>query len=303
MAIDGKRVAWAGLGEMGLPMARNLVEAGFEVTGFDPRPERGQELARAGGRTAASAKEAAAGAQAVLLIPFDAEQQRQSLLGPDGALANLAPGGLVIAMATIGPKAMRELAADVTDRGFQIVDAPVTGGVARAVDGTLTVIASGPAVALDQAEPLLAPISKVVYRVGDAPGAGQFVKLINQLLVYTHLAVTAEAMAMGAAAGVDLEQVYELLTTGAGRSEIFVSRAGAVVDGSMKTGGTLQIAQKDFPLVLEAARELGVPLGTGSAAFQLVQWARTLGVGDRDDAYLIKMLMDPGSASGRPSER
>lgn len=295
MASGKGRVAWAGLGEMGLPMARRLVEAGFEVAGFDPRAERARDLIQAGGRAAQSPKEAASGADVVVLIPFDAEQQRRSLLDADGALAALDPGGLVVAMATIGPAAMRALAAEVAERGFQMVDAPVTGGVARAVDGTLTVIASGAAAALDRAEPVLGPLSRTVFRVGDAPGAAQFVKLINQLMVYSHLAVAAEAMAMGAAAGVDLQQLYDLLTTGAGRSEIFVSRAGAVVDGSMKTGGTLQIAQKDFPLVLETARELGVPLATGSAAFQLVQWARTLGIGDRDDAYLIKMLMDPPS--------
>lgn len=284
------RVAFIGLGAMGLPMAKNLLKAGLAVTGHDPRPEPAAALAAAGGQAAPSAEAAAAGAEAVLLIPFDAGQLREALLAPTGALASLPAGAPVVAMATIGPAAAREVAGVVASRGFAYVDAPVTGGVARAEAGTLAIIASGAAAALDRAAPILAPLG-TTYRVGDAPGVAQLVKLVNQLLVFVHLAVTGEAMAMGRAAGVDLRQLYEVLSHGAGRSEIFASRARAALDGT-PTGGSLPIALKDFPLVLEAARELGVPLVTGAAAFQLVQVARALGHGDAEDTALVTMLMD-----------
>ena len=301
MSVDGKRVGFIGLGEMGLPMARNLIKAGFEVAGYDVRPERGRELASAGGRAAGSAKEAAADAGAVVLIPFDAGQIRDSLLTPDGALESLRSCGLVLAMSTIGPAAMRDLAGSITARGFEIVDAPVTGGVARAEAGTLTVIAAGSPQALDRSQPLLSPMCGTIYRVGPQAGDAQFVKLINQLLVGTHLVATAEAMAMGAAAGVDLHQLYEILTNAFGRSEVLASRVPTVLDGSLRTGGNLSIYFKDLTLALETGRELGVPLFAGAAAFEVVQLARTFGLANQDDAALIHMLMEAagGRAQGR----
>jgi L-threonate 2-dehydrogenase len=212
------------------------------------------------------------------------------LLSPVGVLAGLPAGVPVVAMATIGPAAARQVAAAVASRGFAYVDAPVTGGVARARAGTLAVIASGAPSAIERVAPALAPLG-TTHRVGDAPGVAQLVKLINQLLVFTHLAVTGEALAMGQAAGVDLRLLYEVLTQGAGRSEIFASHARATLDGA-PAGGTLPIALKDFPLVLDAARELGVPLVTGGAAFQVVQLARALGHGEAGDTALIRMLME-----------
>ena len=299
MVTNRRRIGFVGLGEMGLPMARRLVEAGFDVAGYDVRDDRMRELAGHGGRATTTAREAAARVEAVLLIPFHADQLRAALFGSDGVLAGLGDNGLVVAMATIGPAAMRQLGAEVSDRGFQFVDAPVTGGARGAEAGTLTVIAAGPAPALDRAQPLLEPMSATVYRVGSEPGAAQFVKLINQLLVGIHLTAAAEAMAMGAAAGVNLPQLYEILTHAAGRSEILASRVPTVLDGTLRTGGSLQIYLKDLPLALEAGRELGVPLATGSAAFQLVQMARALGAGDQDDAALIALLMDPTGAPRR----
>lgn len=302
MTTEDRHVAFVGLGEMGLPMARRLLTSGYQVAGFDVRPGRVSELARAGGRASSSAGDVATGAGVTIVIPFDGPQVREVLLGPNGVLDSLQPGGLVVQMATIGPRAMRELGEEVVARGFQIVDAPVTGGVAKAEDGTLTVIASGNSAALDRAAPLLAPMSAVVYRVGAEPGAAQFVKLINQLLVGIHLTATAEAMAMGAAAGVDPGQLYEVLTHAMGRSEVLTQRVPTVLDGTLRTGGNLQIYLKDLPLALDAGRELGVPLPVGAAAFQMVQLARALGLGDRDDAHLIAMLMDPSATIRAASE-
>ena len=158
------------------------------------------------------------------------------LLGPGGALETLPPGGLVILMATIGPAALRELASEVTARGHRVVDAPVTGGVTGAIAGTFTVIASGAAADLEAAAPILKPMSGQVFHVGLEPGQGQMIKLVNQLLVGTHLAAAAEAMALARAAGADLQQVYDLLITGQARSQMFVSRVGAMLDGGFNTG-------------------------------------------------------------------
>jgi 3-hydroxyisobutyrate dehydrogenase len=274
-------------------MASNLAEAGFDVAGYDVRPERSAALAECGGQAAHSPAEAAAGAQAVVLIPFDAEQVRQALVGPAGAFETLTPGSLVLVMATVGPRALRGLADEIQSRGHRVVDAPVTGGAQGAAAGTLTVIAAGAAADLDAAEPILRPMAGKIFRVGSEPGQGQMVKMVNQLLVGTHLAAAAEAMALARAAGTDLQQVYDLLITGQARSEMFVSRVGALMNGS-ESGSSLRIfTQKDMPLVLEVGRELRVPMMTASAAFQTMQLGTAFGLEDASDAQLVRLLVDP----------
>ncbi|MBV9354001.1 MAG: NAD(P)-dependent oxidoreductase [Chloroflexi bacterium] len=285
-------VAFLGLGEMGLPMAANLARAGVAVQGFDPRPERAAQLAEFGGEPRPSAAEAADGAEAAIAIVFDGRQCREALLGPGGALEQLPTSAPVMVMSTIGVDAMRSLAAEVQGAGYQVVDAPVTGGAHGARSGTLTIIAAGAPAALDAADPLFRPMSGQVYRVGSEPGTGQFVKLINQLLVGVHLAATAEAMAMGQAAGIDLGQLYEVLCHGFGRSDVFVQRARAVIEGNLKTGGSLAIFQKDMALVLQAAGQVGVPAFAAASAQQYFQLAAAAGHGAEDDAALIQMLVD-----------
>ena len=301
MTIErGAKIGFLGLGAMGLPMAGNLVEAGFDVTGFDVLPERVAELRARGGRGASSAAEAARGARVVAAIPFDAEQIRQSMLGEGGALETLVPGSLVILMATVGPQALRELAAEIVARGYRVVDAPVTGGAAGALAGTLTVIAAGTDEDLDLAEPVLQPLAGHIFRVGSEPGQGQMIKLVNQLLVGTHLAAAAEAMALAQAAGADLQQVYDLLITGQARSQMMVSRIPPLLDSGFSIGSSLRIfTSKDLPLVLDAGREFGVTMMTATAALQTMELGTAAGVEDATDADLIRLLVDEDASEAR----
>jgi putative dehydrogenase len=286
-----QRIGFVGLGEMGLPMASRLVQAGFDVAGYDVRAERVEQLH--GGRAATSAREAAQDADVLVLIPFDAVQLEQALTGERGGLEALAPGSLIVAMPTTGPRAMREIATRVTAAGdYAFVDAPVTGGAARAASGELTAIVAGSAPSVERAQPVLQAMCNRVFTVGAEPGMGQLTKLINQLMVGTHLAATAEAFALASAGGVDPAQLYEVLTSGFARSEVLVSRGAAVLDGTLRTGGAMAIFLKDLPLVLDLGRELQVPLFSASAAFNLVQLGAELGRGGEDDAALIALLMN-----------
>jgi putative dehydrogenase len=305
MTTAGARIAFLGLGAMGLPMASNLVEAGFQVAGFDVRPDRAALLAERGGIAASTPADAARDAEALVAIPFDADQIRQALWDDEGALSTLPARSLLLLMSTVGPREMRSLADDLAARGYRVVDAPVTGGASGAAAGTLTVIAAGAPADLDAAEPILQPIGRRIFRVGSEPGQGQMVKLVNQLLVGTHLAAAAEAMALAAAAGADLKQVFDLLVTGAGRSEILVSRVGALLDGSFETGASLRVfTAKDIPLVLEAGRAYNVPMITASAALQTMQLGCAFGLEDAGDAHLIRLLIDPvGVASEQAAAR
>ena len=287
-------VAFVGLGAMGLPMAQNLVKAGLEVVGVDLRPERAQALVSSGGRAAGSPADAATEAQVAIVIPFDGDQLRQALLGSSGVLERLPSGGLVIGMATAGPRAAREIAEAVTAQGQAYVDAPVTGGVYGAEAGQLTIMASGPDSALDRAMPVLEPMAAKVYRVGSQPGDAQFVKLLNQLLVGVHLVAATEAMALAATRGVDPEVVYKVLCDGFGRSEVFATRVRQALDGNLATGGTLRIFQKDLRLGLQAADEAGVPVYALATAFQTVQLAEALAP-ELEDAGLIARAMELAS--------
>jgi 3-hydroxyisobutyrate dehydrogenase len=294
--MNEQRVAFVGLGAMGLPMATNIARAGFAITGFDPRQERVQALVQAGGKEATSAHEAAQGADVALVIPLDAAQVRQAVLDPGGVLDGLAPSGTVVAMATIGVPAVREIAQAVQSRGFSFVDAPVTGGAQGAQAGALTIIAAAPDAVLQRVRPVLEPMSRVVHHVGTEPGQGQFVKMMNQLLVGVHIVASSEVAAICAAAGFDLQRVYDVLCDGFGRSEVFAARVGSVLEGNLETGGSLDIFLKDLPLALDSAAELNVPAFTLASALQVVRLAaRSLAPG-ADDAALIAWAMNVASA-------
>lgn len=281
------RVAFIGLGAMGLPMATNIARAGIDITGYDPRSERGQALASAGGHAARSAQEAATGADVALVIPLNGDQVRSALFGPDGVADGLERGSTVIVMSTIGMPALRDIAAQLAARGLDCVDAPVTGGAQGATAGTLTIIAAAPDHVLAKVRPVLEPMSRVVHHVGTEPGQGQFVKLLNQLLVGVHIVASSEVVAIAAAAGFPLERAYEVLCDGFGRSEVFAARVKSVLDDDLKTGGSLEIFLKDLPLALDMAAELQVPAFTLASALQYVRLAaRSLGA-HADDAELI----------------
>jgi L-threonate 2-dehydrogenase len=271
-------------------MAHNLVKGGFEVVGADPRGERGEALARMGGQAAPSPAAAAADAEVAIVIPFDGDQLRAALLGPEGVLERLPRGSLVIGMATAGPRSVREVARAVAERGHGYVDAPVTGGVTGAEAGTLTIMASGSESDLDRATPVLEPMSGRLYRVGGEPGDAQFVKLLNQLLVGVHVVASTEAMALASAQGIDPEIVYRVLCDGFGRSEVFATRVRQALDGQLETGGTLRIFQKDLRLALEAADQAGVPVFALASAFQTVQLAEALAPGGEDAGLIARAI-------------
>jgi 3-hydroxyisobutyrate dehydrogenase-like beta-hydroxyacid dehydrogenase len=300
---SAQRVAFIGLGAMGLPMASNVARAGLDVVGFDVRQEPLQRLVQAGGKAAHSAHEAAAEADVAIVIPLNAQQVGDALFGPDGVLDGLSRGGTVVVMATIGAQAVREIAASLRERGYACVDAPVTGGAQGAEAGKLTIIAAAADDVLEHVRPVLQPMSRVIHHVGTEPGQGQFVKLLNQLLVGVHIVASSEVVAIAAAAGFPLEKAYDVLCDGFGRSEVFAARVKSVVDGNLKTGGSLGIFLKDLPLAQETASELGVPTFTLASALQYVRLAaRALGP-SADDAELIAWAAHAPETPefGRPS--
>ncbi|WP_119269388.1 L-threonate dehydrogenase [Taklimakanibacter deserti] len=278
-----------GLGSMGMGAALSLLRAGIEVRGVDVRPEALTRLKEAGGFGTTSAGEGAKGADAVLTFVVNAEQTQTVLFGADGAAAALSQGSLVISCATVPPSFAEELARQLNGKGLLALDAPVSGGSAKAEAGEMTIMASGAAAAFEKAEPFLGAIASKVYRLGDAPGAGSRVKMINQLLAGVHIAVAAEAVALGIKAGIDPSLLYEVISNSAGSSWMFQNRVPHMISGDYTPRSAVDIFVKDLGIVLEAGRVLDFPLPIASTAHRLFAEAAAMGLGREDDAAVVKV--------------
>lgn len=279
-------VAVIGLGAMGLGVARSLRRAGLQVTGCDLRA---QALAAFGPPAVARPADIPAGTTAVVLLVVNAAQTEAALFGADGCVDRLAPGAVVIAAATVAPAFAASLAARLAERGLMMLDAPLSGGAARAETGALTVMASGPPAAFAAAAPVLSAMATKVWQLGDAPGVGSTVKMVNQLLAGVHIATAAEAMALGIRAGADPHALYEVIVSAAGNSWMFQDRVPHILAGDDTPRSAVNIFVKDLGIVLDAARGMAFPLPMAAAAHQLFLAAAAAGHGAKDDAFVIRV--------------
>jgi 3-hydroxyisobutyrate dehydrogenase-like beta-hydroxyacid dehydrogenase len=280
------RVAVAGLGSMGEGAALSLARQGFAVTGAEPRETAWVGLVAAGGRAVPGADALPGDLDALVLFVVNASQA-DVVLGQ--ALERVAPGGVVINCVTVAPEAARRIAAGVEAAGRLYLDAPVSGGRAGAMAGTMTVMASGSPAAFERAAPVLDAMAGKVWRLGDAPGAGSTVKMVNQLLAGVHIAAAAEAMALGIRAGADPQAVFDVITSSAGNSWMFQNRVPHILAGDDTPLSAVSIFVKDLGIVLDQARALTFPLPMASSAHQLFLAAAAAGQAGRDDAFVIRV--------------
>ncbi|MBT1004142.1 NAD(P)-dependent oxidoreductase [Paenarthrobacter sp. DKR-5] len=285
------KVGWIGLGAMGGPMAVVLAGAGHQISAFDVAEGRAESLARDGLRPAATAKEAVAEADVVALMVATPAQADAVLFGPDELAASLRPGTVVLLMATVGPAAVVSLAQRLEAFDVEVVDAPVSGGTARAATGDLLMMVSGSERALGVARPLLDAMAGSAPVVGPNVGDGQKVKLVNQLLCGVHIAVAGEALAFAEALGLEAKATWEVLRSGAAASFMLDDRGARMVDETnTEVRSALDIFVKDMGLVVEAARENTYPAPLAAAAEQLYLNGRRAGFGRRDDSSVIEVL-------------
>jgi 3-hydroxyisobutyrate dehydrogenase/putative dehydrogenase len=284
------QVGWIGLGAMGRPMVARLLDAGHEITGYDVDPAAVAVLAGRG-QAAASPAEAADGADVLALMVATAAQAEDVLFGDRGAAPALRAGAVVLVMATVGPAAVQAIATRLARQGVHLVDAPVSGGVARATTGELLMMVSGPDDALAAVAPLLDAMSDRAPVVGALPGDGQKVKLVNQLLCGVHIAAAAEGLAYAEALGLDAAACWEVIRHGAAASFMLDDRGERMVHGAgEQVRSALDIFVKDMGLVLAAARENVYPAPLASVAEQLYLTGRRAGLGAADDSGLIEVL-------------
>jgi putative dehydrogenase len=284
-----QQIGFVGLGAMGAGMARNLLKAGFAVTGCDRRATALEALVEAGGKAAANPAGAAARANLLFVMVVNDAQVEDVLFGRDGALETLAPGSTVVLCSTVPAAFVRDLAPRLLERGIHLLDAPVSGGAIGAEGGTLTIMASGSVEAFAAADAGLAACASKVHRLGDQPGIGSTVKAVNQLLAGVNLVTAAEGMAFGVALGADPKVLFEVIRNAAGGSWMFDNRVPHMLADDFTPKSAVDIWAKDLALVLDAGQSLRMPLPMAAAAFQVVMMAAARGLGALDDAAFVKV--------------
>jgi 3-hydroxyisobutyrate dehydrogenase len=284
------RIGFIGLGAMGLPMATNLVKAGFAVRGFDVRDAARDALAQAGGMAVPTAAAAAEGADVLLLMVVSAAQA-ETVLFEAGALAALPPAGIVVLMATCPPGAVEALAARVAEHGRRLVDAPVSGGVVGAGAAALTIMAAAEPATFEAVRPVLRVLGDKLFHVGTRPGQGAVVKTVNQLLCGVHIAVVAEALALARKVGVDLEVLLEIMSGSAAASWMLKDRGPRMLEADPVVTSAVDIFVKDLGIVLEAGREAKAALPLAALAHQLFLATSGRGAGAADDSQVIRTYL------------
>ncbi|MBL8386039.1 MAG: NAD(P)-dependent oxidoreductase [Burkholderiales bacterium] len=289
--IDVKqKVGVIGLGAMGRGMAASLRRAGFAVHVCDIRAEAAEEFVRDGGVACASPAVLAAACDVVFCVVVNAEQTEAVLFGPDGAAAALRPGSVFALCSTVAPAFAIALEARLEALGLLFLDAPISGGAARAAAGEMTMMTAGRPAAYAKCDAMLEAMATRVYRLGASAGNGSKVKIINQLLAGVHIAAAAEAMALGIREGVAPEALYEVITHSAGNSWMFENRMAHVLAGDYTPLSAVDIFVKDLGLVLDTARATKFPLPLSAAAHQMFMMASTAGHAREDDAAVIKIF-------------
>ena len=286
-------VGLIGLGSMGSGMAQSLRRAGHTVHVFDVRREVAAAFAKDGGVAHHTLASLGAACDVIVSVVVNAAQTESVLFGDattPGCTSSMKPGSVFVMCSTVDPNWSVALEARLEAMGLQYVDAPISGGAAKAAAGQMTMMTAAKPAAYAVAEPLLNAMAAKVYKLGDSAGAGSKVKIINQLLAGVHIAAAAEAMALGLREGVDAAALYEVITHSAGNSWMFENRMAHVLAADYTPLSAVDIFVKDLGLVLDMARASKFPLPLSSTAHQMFMQASTAGFAKEDDSAVIKIF-------------
>jgi 3-hydroxyisobutyrate dehydrogenase len=285
----GGNVAVIGLGAMGYGAANSLLRAGHRVIGCDLNEEARRRFASEGGEVAITPREAASGADAAFVFVVNAAQTEEVLFGKKGLASAMPKTSVVACCATVPPHKAEEFGRRLNELGLLALDAPVSGGAAKAATGEMTVMASGAEQAFARAEPFLRAVATKVYRLGSKVGQGSKVKMINQLLAGIHIVASGEAMVLGIRAGIDPQELFEVISNSAGASWMFTNRVPHILTGDYQPRSAVDIFVKDLGIVLEAGKAMTCPLPLAAAAHQMFVAASGMGHGREDDSAVAKV--------------
>jgi 2-hydroxy-3-oxopropionate reductase len=284
-------VGFIGLGIMGKPMAKNLIEAGHELVVYNRTPKKAEELAGAGAVVAASPREVAEQSDVVVTMLPDSPQVEEVLVGEEGVFEGVKEGALIVDMSTISPVITEELAARAKEKGASMLDAPVSGGDVGAIEGTLSIMVGGSDGDFQRARPLFEAMGKTVTHVGGS-GAGQVMKAANQIVVALTIEAVSEALVLGSKAGVAPEKILDVLGGGLAGNKVMEVKREKMLTHSFDPGFRIELHHKDLGIALAAGREYGVTLPVTAIVDQMLQNLRMRGRGDRDHSALLTLIED-----------
>lgn len=281
------RIGFVGLGIMGGPMAKNLIKAGYPLTVYDIVAEKVADAVKAGAQGGASSQDVAAKSDVVITMLPNSPEVKEAALGPDGVLAGARAGMILIDMSSIAPLASQEIAARANERGVTMLDAPVSGGEPKAIDGTLAIMVGGPEDTFAQVKDILAVMGASVTRVG-AIGSGNMAKLANQIIVALNIAAMSEAMVLATKAGVDPEMVFQAIKGGLAGSAVLNAKMPLVLARNFKPGFRIELHIKDLANALETAHAVGVPVPLSSVVMEAMQALKVDGKGGDDHGGIVQ---------------
>lgn len=283
------KVAWIGLGIMGSPMAENLIKAGYSVTGFTLEREKLDRLAANGGTAAPSIAEAVKDADVVVTMVPASPHVEAIAYGDDGILAHAKKGALLIDMSSITPQTSIDLAEAAREKGVRVLDAPVSGGEAGAIEAVLSIMVGGEQADFDQAKPVFDVLGRTIVLCGPH-GAGQTVKAANQLIVAVNIQACAEAVVFLEKSGVDLNAALDVLNGGLAGSTVLTRKKDNFINRDFAPGFRIDLHHKDMGIVTDAARNVGAALPVGAVVAQLVASLRAQGDGGLDHSALLRAV-------------
>ena len=281
------KIGFIGLGIMGKPMAKNLLKAGYQLVVYDINPDPVKEVVAAGAEAASSAEEVAQKTEVVVTMLPNSPHVKASVLGPNGVLEGAKSGMIIVDMSSIAPLAAKEVAAKAAEKGVEMLDAPVSGGEPKAIDGTLSIMVGGKKEIFEKCHGILSKMGASVVHCGDI-GAGNTTKLANQIIVALNIAAMSEALVLGAKAGVNPETIFKAIRGGLAGSTVLEAKAPMVLSGNFKPGFRIELHIKDLANAIETGHEVGVPLPLTSQIMEIMQALKVDGKAGNDHSGIAE---------------
>jgi 2-hydroxy-3-oxopropionate reductase len=282
-----KNIGFIGLGIMGKPMAENLLKAGYNLIVYDINTGPVKELVNAGAKEGKSSSDVASQSEVIITMLPNSPEVREVVLGANGIIEGVKSGTILVDMSSIAPLTSQELSAELKKKGVTMLDAPVSGGEPKAIEGTLAIMAGGPQEAFDKVRDILGIMGASATLVGDI-GSGNTTKLANQIIVALNIAAMAEAMVLATKAGVDPEKVYKAIRGGLAGSTVLDAKMPLVLNGNFKPGFRIELHIKDLMNALDTAKELGVPVFLSSQVMEIMQALKVDGKAKDDHGGIIQ---------------
>ena len=281
------KIGFIGLGIMGKPMSRNLLKAGFQLVIYDIDRAPVEELKQAGAEVGASPMDVAAKAHVIITMLPNSPHVKAAVLGKDGVIEGAHKGSIVVDMSSITPIVSREISEALAQKGIRMLDAPVSGGEPKAIDGSLSIMAGGAQADFDEVLPIFKAMGSSAVLTGGS-GAGSVTKLANQIIVQLNIAAVSEALVMATKAGVDPELVYKAIRGGLAGSTVLDAKAPLMLDRKFDPGGRISTNLKDIANVLETSHEIGVPLPLTAVVMEILQALKADGMGNLDHGAIVR---------------